>query len=238
MSVGAGRDRPVQYKSMGIKENIGIIREKIAKAAKRAGRDPDGVTLMAVTKKIPVDVIREAAVLGITDMGENKVQEASEKTSCPGMGTGIKWHMIGHLQTNKVKQAVRLFDEIHSVDSIRLAREIHKRSAEAGKVMPVYIEVNVSGETSKYGVPPSGLSDLLEEAKGIDRIEVKGLMTMAPYSDDPEDSRPYFRELTKLAREHGLSGLSMGMSGDFEVAIEEGATIIRVGTAIFEDGKA
>lgn len=219
---------------MSIKQNIENIRNRIKVAAGKAGRDPDSIRLMAVTKTVPVEMIKEAVAAGLADLGESKVQEAMKKSPCLGPGAGIKWHMIGHLQTNKVRQALELFDEIHSVDSLKLAQEIHKRSQEKDRRTPVYIEVNVSGEGTKYGISPGALPELLSQAGALPGLEVKGLMTMAPYSDDSEKARPHFRTLASLARGNGLKELSMGMSGDFEVAIEEGATIIRVGSALFE----
>jgi len=218
-----------------IKNNIEDVLKKIEMAAFSSGRRPDDVVLMAVTKGVMADQIREAADLGISDLGENKIQEASGKV--PGLSDikGIKWHMIGHLQTNKVKAAVSLFDAIHSLDSLKLAQKINPEASGIGKVLPVYIEVNVSGEKSKYGIEPSRLGHLLNDAGALHNIRIEGLMTMAPFSSDPEDSRPYFKELSRLASGHGLKGLCMGMSGDFTVAIEEGATIIRVGRAIFQE---
>lgn len=218
-----------------IKNNVKDVFKKIEMAAFSSGRDPGEIALMAVTKGVAVDRIRESVDLGVSDLGENRIQEASGKIPELSDIKGIKWHMIGHLQTNKVKTAVSLFDSIHSLDTSRLARKINAESADAGKVLPVYIEVNVSGEKSKYGVAPSELGVLLNDAGGLLNIRVEGLMTMAPFSSDPEDSRPYFKELARLAYGHGLKGLCMGMSNDFTVAIEEGATIIRVGRAIFQE---
>lgn len=214
--------------------NIRSVREQIFRAAERAGRDPESVTLMAVTKGVGADAIKEAVDEGILDLGENRVQEASEKLPDLFAAGRVRRHMIGHLQTNKVKPAVSLFDEVHSVDSLRLAQKINEEAQKAGKIVPVYLEINVSGETSKYGLVPGTIPDVLSSVRELSSIKVVGLMTMAPYSADPQDSRPYFRALAGLASSAGLSGLSMGMSGDFIVAIEEGATIIRVGRAIFE----
>jgi len=217
--------------------NIRSVREQIFRAAERAGRDPASVTLMAVTKGIGPDAIKEAVDEGILDLGENRVQEASEKLSGLSAAGRVRRHMIGHLQTNKVKPAVSLFDEVHSVDSLRLAQKISEEAQKAGKVVPVYLEINVSGETSKYGLVPGTIPDVISSVRELSSIKVVGLMTMAPYSADPQDSRPYFRSLAGLASSAGLSRLSMGMSGDFIVAIEEGATIIRVGRAIFKSPK-
>lgn len=217
--------------------NIRSVREQIFRAAERAGRDPASVTLMAVTKGIGPDAIKEAVDEGILDLGENRVQEASEKLSGLSAAGRVRRHMIGHLQTNKVKPAVSFFDEVHSVDSLRLAQKISEEAQKAGKVVPVYLEINVSGETSKYGLVPGTIPDVISSVRELSSIKVVGLMTMAPYSADPQDSRPYFRSLAGLASSAGLSRLSMGMSGDFIVAIEEGATIIRVGRAIFKSPK-
>ncbi len=213
--------------------NIRSVREQMLRAAEMAGRDPESVTLMAVTKGVGPDAIKEAVDEGILDLGENRVQEASEKLAGLSAAGRVRRHMIGHLQTNKVKPAVSLFDEVHSVDSLRLAQKISEEAQKAGKVVPVYLEINVSGETSKYGLVPGMIPDVIFSVRELSSIKLIGLMTMAPYSANPQDSRPYFRSLAGLASSAGLSGLSMGMSGDFIVAIEEGATIIRVGRAIF-----
>lgn len=218
-----------------VKNNIKDVLKKIETAAFSSGRRPDDIILMAVTKGVMADQIKEAVDLGISDLGENRIQEASCKIPELSDIKGIKWHMIGHLQTNKVKTAVSLFDAVHSLDTLRLAQKIDSEAADAGKVLPVYIEVNVSGEKSKYGIEPSALPALLSDAEALHNIKIEGLMTMAPFSSDPEDSRPYFKELARLASGHGLKGLCMGMSGDFTIAIEEGATIIRVGRAIFQE---
>jgi len=218
-----------------IKNNIKDVLKKIETAASSSGRRPSDIVLMAVTKGVMADQIKEAVDLGISDLGENRIQEASGKVPELSDIKGIKWHMIGHLQTNKVKAAVSLFDAIHSLDTSKLAQKISAEASGIGKVLPVYIEVNVSGEKSKYGIEPPALEDLLNDAGSLHNIKVEGLMTMAPFSSDPEDSRPYFKELARLASCHGLKGLCMGMSGDFTVAIEEGATIIRVGRAIFQE---
>jgi len=213
--------------------NIKEVRRRINEAAERAGRDPKGITLIAVTKTAAVDQVKEAIDSGVTDFGENRVQAAKEKISCLSGFPDIKWHMIGHLQTNKVKQAALLFDAVHSVDSLRLAKELSLKAIEVQKTMPVFIEVNVSGEETKYGIKEGEAEGLIEESRRLGGLELKGLMTMAPFSDDPEASRPYFRSLKLKAESLKLKELSMGMSGDFEVAIEEGATIVRIGSAIF-----
>ncbi len=222
-----------------IVSNIRMIRERIVAAAARAGRDPDGIQLMAVSKTVPPERILQAADAGITLFGENYVQEAREKI--PAIGHNLSWHMIGHLQTNKVKYVITLFDWIHSVDRLELARELDKRAGQQARKLQVLIEVNVSGEASKSGAEPSQVLELVRQISGLPHLNVRGLMTMPPYSDDPEQSRPYFQALSQLRDEISMAAipnirmdeLSMGMTDDFEVAIEEGATIIRVGRAIF-----
>ncbi len=219
--------------------NINKIRKRIAQAAARAGRSPDDIKLMAVTKTVSPERVKEAITAGIDLFGENYVQEAKEKIAA--LGKNVKWHMIGHLQTNKAKYVVRLFDCVQSVDRIELAQELDKRARPAGCKLNVLIEVNVSGEQSKSGV---GIVDAPQLAKNVallENISVRGLMTMPPYFENPEEARPYFRALREIALQidrMGISGvsmkeLSMGMTDDFEVAIEEGATIVRVGRAIF-----
>ena len=224
---------------MSVAENFKIIQDRIAAAAKRAGRDPSSVKLVTVTKTIDHDRIRQAVAAGAAVLGENRVQEAKEKIEA--LGGIASWHLIGHLQTNKAKYAVKLFDLIHSVDTIELARELDRQAGKIGKKQNVLIEVNIAGEASKAGMAVREAPALVREAALLRNLSVQGLMTMPPFSEDPEASRPYFRVLRELAetiaRENvsGLSmgELSMGMSGDFEVAIEEGATLVRVGTAIF-----
>lgn len=220
-----------------IKENLREVREKIDRAANRVGRDPREIRLIAVTKTVEVGRIREAISAGATILGENYVQEARKKIEEIDR-TGIQWHFIGHLQTNKAKYAVGLFDMIHSLDSIKLARELERRAAAQDRVIDCLIEVNLSHESSKWGMTKENALELAHETKVLKSIALKGLMTMPPYFDDPELARPYFISLRMLKEELGRHGipvpeLSMGMSSDFEVAIEEGATMIRVGTAIF-----
>ncbi|MFA5284235.1 MAG: YggS family pyridoxal phosphate-dependent enzyme [Smithellaceae bacterium] len=224
-----------------IKTNILNIRERIATAATRAGRDSGTIQLMAVSKTVEPDRIRQALDAGITLLGENYVQEAREKI--PAVGRPAVWHMIGHLQTNKVKYVVNLFDWIHSVDRLELARELDKRAGQNNRKLNALIEVNVSGEASKNGAVPQQVLELVRQISILPNLSVRGLMTMPPYSDDPENSRPYFIALRRLRDEIvsaavpgiSMTELSMGMTDDFEVAIEEGATIIRVGRAIFGD---
>jgi pyridoxal phosphate enzyme (YggS family) len=220
-----------------IEKNLSRVRERIEHAAAKVGRDPRGIKLMAVTKTVAVERIREALAAGAMIFGENYVQEAREKIEEIGQA-GIEWHLIGHLQSNKAKYAVRLFDLIHAVDSITVARELDKRAAAEGKIVDCLIEVNLSQENSKFGMNKERTPELAHALRDLKNISLKGLMTMPPYADDPEAARPYFIALRELKKEIEqddipLPELSMGMSTDFAVAIEEGATIVRIGRAIF-----
>ena len=216
------------------------IRERIRDAALACGRDPAAVRLVAVAKTFPPDDIRRAAAAGATDIGENYIQEARAKFE-ELSGLGVHWHFIGRLQTNKARQAVRMFDLIHTVDSAHLAAEIDRAAEKLGKVQPVLVQVNVAGEATKSGVAPADTAALVSEISRMQAVRVQGLMTLPPYFDQPERVRPFFAELRRLAgriRELALpnvcmDSLSMGMTGDFEAAIAEGATLVRVGTAIF-----
>lgn len=222
-----------------IAANINLIRQRITAAAVRCQRQPDSVKLLAVTKTVSAARVSEAIAAGITAFGENYVQEAKEKIVA--IDKRVEWHMIGHLQTNKAKYVVNLFDYIHSVDRMELADEINKRAALTGRKMNVLIEINISGEDTKSGVPAVHAMELIKDISSLENLSVKGLMTMAPYSDNPENSRPYFSELRNFQNKiihEGIEGiqmneLSMGMTDDFEIAIEEGATIVRIGRAIF-----
>ena len=222
---------------VSLTDNLHSIQQRIASACERAGRGPDSVTLLAVTKGQPPDVVSEAARLGLTLFGENKVQEA--KAKIPNCSGRLRWHMIGHLQTNKCRDAVELFEMIQSVDSLHLADEINKRAEQAGRSIPILLEVNAVGEASKFGYRPEQLLADLPRINALPRLEVHGLMTVPPWTTDPNRLRPIFRELRELkARAEQTLGaplpqLSMGMSGDFELAIEEGATLVRIGTALF-----
>ncbi len=226
-----------------IAANISTIKQRIAAAAARSNRDPASVRLLAVTKTVPPHIIEQAVNAGLTAFGENYVQEAREKIAV--IGQRVQWHMIGHLQTNKAKYVVNLFDYIHSVDRLELAEEINKRAPLTGRKINILIEINISGEKTKSGITAIQSIDLIKEVSGLENISVKGLMTMAPYSDHPENSRPYFSELKNLRDKitsEGITGiqmeeLSMGMTDDFEIAIEEGATIVRIGRAIFGERK-
>jgi len=222
---------------MNLAENFETVRRQIRAACDRAGRNPDSVTLVAVSKTHPPEAIQAAAACGQVFFGENKVQEARTKIpSCPGR---LRWHFIGHLQSNKCRDAVELFELIQSVDSLALAREINKRAEAAARTLPVLLEVNVAGEASKFGYAPDKMLAELRELNALSRLEIQGLMTVPPWTADPEKARPHFRRLRELKGQAEavlgapLLHLSMGMSGDFAVAIEEGATIVRVGTALF-----
>ncbi|MEW6547412.1 MAG: YggS family pyridoxal phosphate-dependent enzyme [Bacillota bacterium] len=225
---------------MSVAERYRQVLDQVAEAALRAGRRPEEIAVVAVSKGIDDERIREAVAAGVHILGENRVQEARDKHGRL-VDLPVSWHLVGHLQTNKVKYAVKLFDLIHSLDSVRLAREIQKRAGEQGRVVRVLVEVNVSGEPSKYGVSEAELRPLLEEVATLPLVRVEGLMTIAPLVEHMEQARPCFRRLRELARrvrEWGIPGiemkeLSMGMTQDFPVAVEEGATMIRVGTAIF-----
>jgi pyridoxal phosphate enzyme (YggS family) len=222
-----------------ISENLRLVKGRIAAAAARAGRDPSEVTLVAVTKNVDAGRVALAAKAGVSDFGENRVQEAAEKI--PLVDADVAWHFVGHLQRNKARDAVELFSLIHSLDSMKLAHELNRRCEMADSSTDLLLQVNISGEETKFGVPPEMAKDSLLEVARYERLRVRGLMTIAPYSDDPEDARPWFSQARQLMGELGrlsisnvrMDELSMGMSGDYEVAIEEGATIIRVGTAIF-----
>ena len=260
-----------------LSENLARIRMRIQQACRRSGRDPASVTLVCVTKGIPAETIRRVVTLGVADLGENRVQEARAKQLATGyklQASGldvqpaacslphVRWHLIGHLQRNKAKDAVELFQAIHSVDSRALAEELNRQAAKhapssklqapSGNLQPaacslepleVFVQVNVSGETTKFGCRPDEAVALAQTVAQLSHLRLKGLMTLAPFSEDPERARPHFgrlRELrdglaTSLSLEPSTLSLSMGMSQDFEVAIEEGADVVRIGTAIFGD---
>jgi len=226
---------------MELLRNINSVQERIAAACARAGRDPSSVTLVAVTKGQPPEVVSEAARLGLTLFGENKIQEAKVKIPlCPGR---LRWHFIGHLQTNKCREAVDLFEMVQSVDSLYLAEELNKRAEQAAKTLPILIEVNIVGEASKFGYRPEKLRTELSQLNALPRLEIHGLMTVPPWSSEPEKVRPVLRQLRGLKLEceqilgAPLPHLSMGMTGDFEIAIEEGTTMVRIGTALFGERK-
>jgi PLP dependent protein len=222
-----------------VADNLSAVKERIAKAASRAGRDPEGITLVAVTKTMPVERIREAIEAGQQVFGENRVQEAQTKVEA--LGRQVHWHLIGHLQRNKVKFACDLFDLIESVDSLPLAQEINARAARHGIVMPILVQVNIGDETTKSGVDASEALTLVQQIATLPHVAIKGLMCVPPAVEIAEHARPYFVALRTLAEQIAqariptvsMAELSMGMSHDFEVAIEEGATMVRVGSAIF-----
>ncbi len=220
-----------------IADNLARVRERLLAAARRAGRDPAAVRLVAVTKTVGLERLKEAADAGQRLFGENYLQEARAKIAA--LEPGLEWHFIGHLQSNKAKPAVELFQLIHSVDRLRLAVALDQAAARLGKRQAVLIQVNLGGEASKSGVAPGEAPQLLEALSRLPHLRVAGLMTLPPWLPDPEAMRPYFRALRelrdRLAAQFGLAlpELSMGMSGDFEVAVEEGATLVRLGTAIF-----
>ncbi len=226
-----------------IAARLDAVRARIAAACMRAGRDPAEVALVAVTKTHPLAVVREAFAAGQVDLGENRAQELVPKAEAAAMaGLAPRWHFIGHLQRNKARDVLPHVHALHSLDSAALVAEIDRRlpAAAAARMragapahLPCYLEVNVAGEAQKHGVAPGDLDALLQAAAASPSVEVVGLMTVAPAVSDPQEARPVFRALRELATAHGLAGLSMGMTGDFEVAVEEGATVVRVGRAIF-----
>jgi len=228
---------------MSIAENLAQVRERLDAAAHRTGRRSEDIALMAVSKTFPTERIREAYAAGLRLFGENRVQEFAGKTDSLRDLHGAAWHLIGHLQTNKAAKAVELFTAVDSVDSLRLAQKLNASAQQLGKKLAVLIEINVGGEAAKSGVAPESreLEDLLLAAPELEHLELAGLMTVPPFADDPREARPYFRKLRELRASIAarklpavvMSQLSMGMSHDFEVAIEEGSTCVRVGTAIF-----
>lgn len=224
-----------------IKDNIKDINNRIKSACKKSGRDPSDITVVCVTKGIDPYRVSEVFIHGIRDIGENRVQEAAKKKS--EVLPGIKWHLVGHLQTNKVKDAIKIFGLIHSVDSIELARKIDKEAGKIGRAVDMLIQVNTSGEESKYGIRPQEVSNFLKSVSSLPNAKVLGLMTITPLTEDPETVRPYLRALRELSESImnesipnvEMRYLSMGMSQDYEVAIQEGANILRIGRAIFKE---
>lgn len=223
-----------------ISDNINTLRERLARACERSGRSPSGVTLVAVAKTFPSAAVREALDAGVADVGENYVQELlAKRQDIPA--PEVRWHYIGHLQSNKVRNLAPWIHMIHALDSLSLAQEIDRRASASGRVIECLIEVNTTGEETKFGVSPGGLKAFVRSLEPFRNISLGGLMTIGPFLPDPEGSRPMFRRLRELKDEIGALGqenvtmrhLSMGMTGDFEVAVDEGATLIRIGTAIF-----
>jgi pyridoxal phosphate enzyme (YggS family) len=220
---------------------VAAVRERIARAAGRAGRQPEEITLVAVSKTHPPERVREAFAAGVRDFGENKVQEAEAKVAALSdlHAQGLRWHLVGHLQANKARKAAALFDQIHSLDDAALGLRLEKAAAQLRKTLPLLVQVDLAGEETKFGLDETHLFPALELLRGLKSVRVEGLMAMPPFAEDPEAARPYFRRLRELrdrARAENLllgNALSMGMSHDLEVAIEEGATLVRVGTAVF-----
>ena len=220
------------------------VQTRIAAACERSGRHPDDITLVAVSKTFPLVDVEEAHAAGLTHFGENRAQELTDKAErLPGVGSGgsVQWHMVGHLQRNKARDVVENADVLHSLDSPRLAKEVNKRARKAGRVIPCFVQVNVAEDENKYGITPEKTHQYLDSVAKYDHLFVRGLMTIVPHYDDPEDARPHFRELRELLASYdpsrhadgALTELSMGMTNDFEVALEEGATYVRIGSAIF-----
>lgn len=224
---------------MDIQRNIMGIKEKIIRAAKRSRRNPDDIQLVAVTKNVSPEIMEKAISAGIKVFGENRVQEAVSKYN--KIHGDVDWHMIGHLQSNKAKVAVELFSLIHSLDSIKLAKEIDKRAGRIEKVMDVLVQVNIGREKTKFGINPEDVEEFVRNIASLSNISIRGLMAIAPYSDNPENVRKYFREMKRIfdyikslkITNVNMEILSMGMTGDFEVAIEEGSNMVRIGTGIF-----
>lgn len=222
-----------------LKENLAMVEKKVAAACERAGRNRDEVTLIAVSKTKPVSMIREIMEAGVVDFGENKVQELCDKVE--EIKEPLRWHLIGHLQTNKVKYIIDKTCLIHSVDSLKLAQAISKEALKKSVVVPILIEVNIADEESKFGVKQEEALDLIKEIAVLPNVAIKGLMTIAPFVEEPEENRAHFKKMKQLLvdiKSKNIDNvhmeiLSMGMTGDYEVAIEEGATLVRVGTGIF-----
>ena len=222
----------------GLAERLESVKERIGRACARSGRDTGSVRLLAITKGFAAGAVREAMALGLRDFGENRVQEAEGKIAA--IQAAPRWHLVGHLQRNKARRAVQLFEMIHSIDSVQVAEEVSRRAEESSKRVACLVEVNTSGDKTKFGVGPEGAIDLLRSAGALPGIDLRGLMTIGPLAGGPDGARRAFRGLAALRSEAARAGhladgaeLSMGMSGDFEIAIEEGATIVRVGTALF-----
>ena len=234
-------------RTLSIAQRLADVRERIARAAARAGRSPEDITLVAVSKGHPPEAVVEAYRLGVRDFGENRVEEAEPKIAAVremltarGEAADIRWHLIGHIQSRKAKRAVWPYVLVHSVDRLKIARRLDRFAGDVGRILPVLLEVNVSGEATKFGFSPQEVLDVAGEILALPNLRIEGLMTMAPFVADPEEVRPVFAALRQLRDELAARypeadwhHLSMGMTNDFEVAIEEGATIVRIGTAIF-----
>lgn len=225
----------------GITARLESVRARIAAAARRARRDPDDVTLIGITKTVPIDRIRQAVAAGLASLGENRVQEA--ETKIPSLPGGIAWHLVGHLQANKARRAVALFSVVHSVDSVDLARRLDRMARESGRRLDVLLQVDLAGETTKHGLPVDALEPSIAATARLDALRLRGLMIIPPPAAEPEGSRRWFRRLREIRDRLARSGppltdLSMGMTDDFEVAVEEGATMVRVGRALFGERPA
>lgn len=229
-----------------IADRVAAVRERIARAAERASRSPREVTLVAVSKTHPAESVRSAFAAGVQDFGENRVQEAEPKIAATAdlAAAGLRWHLVGHLQSNKARRAAGLFGLVQSVDSLEIAERLARVGVETGRTVRALVQVDLAGEETKFGLPEEALLPVLEAVRGRDGLRVEGLMVLPPYIEDPEAVRPFFRKLRVLRDRASAEGLlaggelSMGMSHDFEAAIEEGATIVRVGTAIFGERQA
>jgi PLP dependent protein len=229
-----------------IADRVAAVRERIARAAERAARPPGDVRLVAISKTHPPGAVREAFAAGVRDFGENRVQEAEPKIAATAdlRESGLRWHLVGHLQSNKARRAAALFEVVQSLDSLDLASRLARSGAEAARPVRALVQVDLAGEETKFGLPEAELFPALEALRGREGLRVEGLMVLPPYLEDPEKVRPFFRRLRGLGERAAAAGLldgrelSMGMSHDFEAAIEEGATIVRVGTAIFGDRQA
>jgi len=228
-----------------IADRVAAVRERIARAALRASRPPESVTLVAVSKTFPAEAVRAGFAAGLRDFGENRVQEAEPKiASLADLASPVRWHLVGHLQTNKARRAAALFEVVHSVDSSELARRLARAAQEAGRTLRALVQVDLAGEETKFGVDEKCLLPLLEELRGLAGLRVEGLMLLPPFFSDPQAARPYFGRLRALRDRATAAGLlagcelSMGMSHDLEAAVEEGATMVRVGTAIFGEREA
>ena len=227
-----------------IADRVAAVQERIARAAERASRPPGSVTLVAVSKTQPPSAVRAAFAAGVRDFGENRVQEAEPKIAATADLGGARWHLVGHLQSNKARKAAALFELVQSVDSRELGERLARVGADAGRPVRALVQVDLAGEATKFGLPEAELMPALEALRGREGLRVEGLMVLPPFVDDPDEARPFFRRLRALAERASSLGLlqgrelSMGMSHDFEAAVEEGATIVRVGTAIFGERTA
>lgn len=217
-----------------VADNLRRVEARLREAERRAGRPEGSVTLCAVSKTFPAEAVAEAVAAGVAELGENRVQEAEAKrAAAEALGARARWHLIGHLQSNKARRAVELFDVVQSVDSLDLARRLDRVAGELGRALDVYLQLDLGREATKTGATEGEAGAIAKFLAASERLRFVGLMTVPPFFDDAEETRPYFRRLRELAEGYGVSGLSMGMSHDFDVAVDEGATVVRVGTAIF-----